>query len=101
MTYHIVTLSNYLEQNTEERTTEILSSFSCPDNQDIENFLKNNAVSFSKQGIAQTHLVSTLHNGENIILGYFALTLKAFSFRDHRLSINRLLSPLTIRSAMP
>jgi hypothetical protein len=47
-----IPLSDYLKESSEERTTEILSSFSCPENQDIETFLKNNAISFTKQGIA-------------------------------------------------
>jgi hypothetical protein len=80
MKISIVALSDYLEANADERTEQVLSSFSCPMNKDIEAFLVKSAIPFAKKRIAQTHLVSTVHNGENIILGYFTLTLKAFSF---------------------
>ena len=54
--YLIVNLSNMLGELEEEEVKKILSSFSCPLNKDVEEFLKNKAIEFSKQGLASTHL---------------------------------------------
>lgn len=35
----------------------ILSSFSCPLNPDVEHFLRNVAIEFSKQSISSTYLI--------------------------------------------
>ena len=39
-------LCNILDQLGEDETKNILSSFSCPINKDIENFIKYKAISF-------------------------------------------------------
>ncbi|HBE8542627.1 TPA: N-acetyltransferase, partial [Clostridioides difficile] len=46
--YLIVNLSNMLGELEEEEVKKILSSFSCPLNKDVEDFLKNKAIEFSK-----------------------------------------------------
>lgn len=53
----------------------LLSSFSCPLDSDIQDFIHNKALSFSQQSIAKTHLVFL---GENDFgfAGIFALTQK-------------------------
>ena len=60
----------------EKQIQSVLSNFSCPLNLDVENFLKNKAVEFSKHRWAQTHLVFTSYKGKNVLIGYYALTLK-------------------------
>ena len=50
-------LCNILDQLGEDETKNILSSFSCPINKDIENFIKYKAIEFSKRTTAKTHLV--------------------------------------------
>ena len=65
-----------------EKTEEIISSFStkrdsdeAPLNLDIENFLKKNAIQFSKEKKSITYLVCDEDDGS--LLGYFTLTHKA------------------------
>jgi hypothetical protein len=65
---------------------DILSTFLCPYNKDIENFLKARALDFSARGIAQTHLVIGDVNGEAALLGYFTLTNKILMLSSDDLS---------------
>ena len=53
-----------------------LSTYVCPKNKDIEEFLLTKAIDFALQGIAQTHLVvvDTARGPE--LLGYFTLANK-------------------------
>ena len=55
--YKIVNLKMMIEELGEDRAKAILSQFSCPLNKDVEQFLRTKAISFAKQGWAQTHLV--------------------------------------------
>ena len=52
-----INLSDLLDQLGEDNVKEILSSFSCPLNSDVESFLKYKAVEFSKRGFSKTHIV--------------------------------------------
>ena len=54
-----VHLINMIEAIGEDETTNILSSFTCPKAPDVEAFIKEKAIMFTKQGWAQTHLVVT------------------------------------------
>ena len=55
-------LSDMLDELGEDNVKEILSSFSCPMNTDVENFLRYKAIEFSKRGFAKTHIaVSYTH----------------------------------------
>ena len=74
--YKVVNLKIMTEELGEDRVKSILSKFSCPLNEDVELFLRAKAIEFSKQGIAQTHLVYASYKGEPILTGYFALANK-------------------------
>jgi hypothetical protein len=76
--YSLVNLSRLLKQITVERTQSILSTYICPQNQDIEDFLHNKAIEFAEQGIAQTHLIFSANEAgrEPELLGYFVLANK-------------------------
>lgn len=78
--YALVLLSEMLEELGEERTKKFLSEFSCPKNKDVETFLKKKAIIFTKQGVAQTHLVFYVENDKKTLVGYFALAIKDFYF---------------------
>lgn len=52
----------------------ILSDFSCKKNKGVEDFLKYNAVEFSKKHQSVTYLV--LDKDDLAVLGYFTLALK-------------------------
>lgn len=55
--YRVVNLGILIEELGEDTVKDILSSFSCPLNPDVEGFLKHKAIDFAKQSWAQTHLV--------------------------------------------
>ena len=60
----------------EDRVKTILSNFSCPQNADVENFLKNKAIKFSMRGFAKTHLVYLCNEEENRLVGYYTISNK-------------------------
>lgn len=47
-----------IELYGEEKCSKILSSFMCPLNQDVEDYLHNKAIPFAKQKVAITYIVS-------------------------------------------
>lgn len=74
--YQIVNLNDTINTTAEERIDEILSSYSCPLNRDVEYFLKNKAKEFSKQRIASTYLIFTSYQDEPVFIGYFSIAQK-------------------------
>ncbi len=75
--YSILSLKDVIDQKGEEFCYEILSSFLCPANPDVEKFLTNrSAVEFAKQGIAQTFLVYASFKKEPVLCGYFTIASK-------------------------
>lgn len=52
-----------------------LLPFNCENNPDIEFFLKEKAIEFSKRGWAKTQLVYISHETAPLLVGYFALTM--------------------------
>lgn len=74
-------LSDLLEQLGEDVVKEILSSFSCPLNADVENFLKHKAIEFSKRGFSKTHIVywQTADGKEKELVGYYTIASKFIS----------------------
>jgi hypothetical protein len=110
--YAVVSLKTFCKRYDEDRVREILSSFSCPKNYDVEHFLKENAIDFLKKGIAATHLIFSSSKEEDVLSGYFTLANKVFVIQDdlvsskwkariHRFgelneSINRYLIPMPL-----
>lgn len=74
--YKVVNLGVMVEEIGEDAVERILSTFSCPMNADVEFFLRKKAVSFAKQGWAQTHLVFASYQDQPVLVGYFALSNK-------------------------
>jgi len=68
----------------EDALHDILSDFSCPKNQEIEMFVKNNAIDFAKRKISITYFVIDHESGE--IVSIFALTHKALDINKDALS---------------
>ena len=79
--YKLINLKLMVETLGEQTTKELLSKFSCPLNEDVENFLRTKALEFSRQGIAQTHLVYTSFKSEPTLAGYFALANKYITIK--------------------
>jgi hypothetical protein len=76
LSYKIVNIIDLCEEIGEDRGAYLLSSFCCPQNTDIEKFLRIKAVGFSRQGIAATYAVIVPGDGSNTIVGYFSLANK-------------------------
>jgi len=77
MGYKIINLKDIYNTIGEDKTKEILSSYKCDLNTDVEYFLKEKAIEFSKQDISRTFLVLSTYKNENVIVGYFAIANKA------------------------
>jgi hypothetical protein len=71
------------EFNDDERH-KLLSSFSCPLNPDVQDFLLNKAVRFEQSDNARTYLILSEETGT--ILAYFSLSFKELSLNDFEIS---------------
>lgn len=76
--YYQINLQNMLDELGEGRVKSILSTFSCPPNRDVEYFIKEKAVEFSKQGYSKTFLVywCSSDETEKYLVGYYTLANK-------------------------
>ena len=86
MGYKIINLKDIYNNLGEERTKEILSNYKCKLNQDVEYFLKEKAIEFSKQDISRTYIVMSQYKDKDVIVGYFAITNKVTSIKKVKLS---------------
>ena len=59
--YTLIKLNDMVDAFSENESMvhNILSTFSCLNNKDVERFLKEKALIFDKQGLSKTHLVFT------------------------------------------
>ena len=74
----LVSLQKLTELVSDEGLSEILSSFKCSRDSDIESFLNEKAVLFDRKGKSRTHLVlnrDALENGTIDIVAYFSLAI--------------------------
>ena len=79
-------LRDLLAELGEERTSEILSAFECPLNPDVQSFLREKAILFSRHGYASTYLVFASYQGSVVLIGYSALAMKAVVIKGSLLS---------------
>ena len=63
----------------EEKLRQLLSEFSCPLNVDVQRFLRQQAIEFSKKHQAATYLALSVEDAE--LLGYFSITIKPLVVR--------------------
>lgn len=84
--YLKINLIDFIKELGENRVISILSDFSSPKNQDIEFFLKQKAIEFSKKGLAQTQLIFYKNNEEICLVGYYAITNKTICIKKEALS---------------
>lgn len=82
----LINLREMIEALGENKTKTILSNFDCPQNKDVDDFLKSKAIEFSKQGIAITYLVFTSYQEKNVLVGYFTLSTKVIAVYKTSLS---------------
>lgn len=86
MSYKVIRLKNIYNNIGENKTKEVLKQYQCKLNKDVEYFLKEKAIEFSKQGYAETFIVTTSYKQEEVIVGYFATTSKAINIKSMILS---------------
>lgn len=98
MTLKILSLSELLngpKSEIKEKISEIqkiLSTFETisitgsESAQDVENFLKNKAIDFDRQGLARTHLVFSQYKNKTVLVGYFTINNKPLVFTKRMLS---------------
>lgn len=86
MGYKIINLKDIYNELGEEETKEILSKYKCELNRDVEYFLKEKAIVFSKQDIARTYIVTSQYKKQEVIVGYFAITNKVTNIKKVKLS---------------
>lgn len=84
--YKQFSLKEMVKELGEECVKAVLSSFSCPHNADVENFIKYKAIMFSKQNIAQTHLIFAEYKKKLELVGYFTLAPKTFFVKKGNLT---------------
>lgn len=88
--YVLVSLNDMVNSLGEDKTKLLLSSFSCPMNLDVEHFLKDKAILFAQQGIAQTHLIYTSYKNNPVLVAYFTLANKQFTIQGGKKFSNKL-----------
>lgn len=76
MDYTVVNLKLLIDEAGEDAAKSVLSTFCCPLNEDVEAFLRDKAIDFSKQGLSQTHLVMVPQDDRPVLVGYFTLANK-------------------------
>ncbi len=72
--YSVVNIRAYIDN---EELNDILMSFSCPINHDVEKFLLHNSVNFTRKDQSVTYLVFSEDNFE--LAGYFSIAVKPIS----------------------
>lgn len=72
----ILNIREYLRQgeNGEDMLRQVFSTFSCQKNTDVEGFLLQQAIEFTKKNQSVTYIVITPEYGQ--IVGYFTITIK-------------------------
>lgn len=86
MGYKIIKLKDIYISMGEVKTKEILKSYKCEINKDVEYFIKEKAIEFAKQGLAETFIVMSEYKQKDVIVGYFATTNKAINIKNLVLS---------------
>jgi hypothetical protein len=84
--YVSANLKSIIDEVGESAAKALLSNFTCPQNKDVENFLKHKAIEFAKQSIATTYLVFGSYKGNNVLIGYFTLANKFVAIYKEGLS---------------
>lgn len=79
-------LSNKDTSLGEEQLQQILSEFLCHKNSDVERFLREQSIAFTKKNQSVTYLVFSNDTAE--LVGYFTLTIKPISVNADTFSTN-------------
>lgn len=86
MAYKVINIKDIYKSLGETNTKDIIKDFECELNPDVEYFIKEKAIEFSKQDIAETFIVLASYKNEMVIVGYFAITNKGISIKKFNLT---------------
>lgn len=86
MGYSVLNLKNIYKAVGENKTKDIISNFKCSLNKDVEYFLREKAIEFSKQSLAETFIVISQYKKENVVVGYFSIANKVTRLKRNTLS---------------
>ena len=86
MGYKIINLKDIYNTIGDNKTKEILKDFKCELNKDVEYFIKEKAIEFSKQDISRTFIVMSSYREKDVIVGYFAIANKSTIIKKSILS---------------
>lgn len=86
MGYKVINLKDIYSNIGEKETKSTLNNFECALNEDVEYFIKEKAIEFSKQDIAETFLVMTSYKKEDVIVGYFSFATKVVRVKRNTLT---------------
>lgn len=75
-----------LEYVGEDNCKKILSTFACPLNLDVEDFIHTKAIQFAKQKIAISYLVFAEQDNRQYFVGYYTLANKFICVNSSSLS---------------
>ena len=93
--YKVLSLKKVIAESSPERVSEILDSFSCKKDMDVESFLKEKAVIQEKKHISRTYLIFTDELNPKLE-AYFTVAISCFGVKDVRCS-NELLRKMNVR----
>lgn len=82
----ILNIREYLRQGKsgEDLLQQVFSSFSCDKNSDVERFLLEQSINFTKKNQSVTYVVLTPEEGQ--IIGYFTITIKPITVNGDNFS---------------
>lgn len=82
----ILNIREYLRQGQsgEDLLQQVFSTFSCDRNSDVERFLLEQSINFTKKNQSVTYVVLTPEDGQ--IIGYFTITIKPITVNGDSLS---------------
>ena len=86
MAYKVTNLKDIYINIGENDTKQLLNEFECKLNKDVEYFLKEKAIEFSKQDIAETFIITKQYKQKQVIVGYFSLATKVVKMKRNTLS---------------
>ncbi len=87
--YFTVNIRAFLDKDEptyigEDSLYDLISDFSCPKSPDVEHFLLNNSIEFTKKDQSVTYLVFDAEDAS--LVGYFSLAVKPISVRTSNIS---------------
>ena len=80
-------IRRYFQQDNQSSVDALqnaIAAFSCPRNPDVEAFLKNSAIEFTRKSQSVTYLAISAETSE--LLGYFSITVKPLTIRADKIS---------------